>query len=267
MTLHVEIRGQGPDLVLLHGWALHGGMWGPWLDELAARARLHLVDLPGHGRSAWPAEIRDLAGVARAVRPHVPRAAVVLGWSLGGMVALELARRHPRQVSALVLVATTPKFLVGDGWEHGMRPSVLEEFARGLSADHRRTVQSFLALQTRGDEHAAEALRALRRQLSHHGPPDLRALEAGLSILREADLRDELPRITQPALVIAGDHDRLTPPDAGRELAMALPAARYRLIERSGHAPFLSHAPEVLAEVAGFLSRHAPAQRPAEGLA
>ena len=52
--LHVEIRGTGPDLVLLHGWALHGGMWGPWLDELGRRARLHLIDLPGHGRSRWP---------------------------------------------------------------------------------------------------------------------------------------------------------------------------------------------------------------------
>ncbi len=54
-SLHVEIRGAGPDLVLLHGWALHGGMWGPWIDELSRRARLHLIDLPGHGRSAWPA--------------------------------------------------------------------------------------------------------------------------------------------------------------------------------------------------------------------
>jgi len=60
-----------------------------------------------------------------------------------------------------------------------------------------------------------------------------------------------------PTLVIAGEHDRLTPPGAGRELATQLPMARFRLVERSGHAPFLSHADEVLAEVLGFLSRHA----------
>ena len=257
MTVHVEIRGRGPDVVLLHGWALHGGMWGPWLDDLAGHARLHILDLPGHGRSGWPAAARDLGSLAGAIYPRLPRQAIVLGWSLGGMLALELARRHPRQVTALVLVATTPKFLAGDGWAHGMRPAVLEEFARGLAADHHRTVQNFLALQTRGDEHASEALRALRRQLATHGPPDLAALEAGLAILREADLRDELPRIAQPALVIAGEHDRLTPPDAGRELALRLPAARYRLIERSGHAPFLSHAAEFVAEVKGFLARHA----------
>ena len=72
--------------------------------------------------------------------------------------------------------------------------------------------------------------------------PTGRALAAGLGILREADLRDALPRITLPALVIAGEHDRLTPPEAGRALASGLPAARFRLVERSGHAPFLSHA-------------------------
>jgi pimeloyl-ACP methyl ester carboxylesterase len=57
---HVEIRGAGPDLVLLHGWALHGGMWGPWLDGLAQVARLHVLDLPGHdpARPSAPGHVR-----------------------------------------------------------------------------------------------------------------------------------------------------------------------------------------------------------------
>jgi pimeloyl-[acyl-carrier protein] methyl ester esterase len=259
MTLHVEIRGHGPDLVLLHGWALHGGMWGPWLERLADHARLHIIDLPGHGRSGWPEATHDLGGLARAVWPRIPRAAVVLGWSLGGMLALELARQHPRHVRALILMATTPKFLAGPDWEHGLQPAVLDEFSRGLAADYRRTVQDFLVLQTRGDERAFETLRTLRGRLHAHGEPDPRALATGLDILRDADLRDALPRITMPALVIAGEHDRLTAPGAGLELATRLPTARFRLIERSGHAPFLSHADVVLAEVSGFLARHAGA--------
>jgi pimeloyl-[acyl-carrier protein] methyl ester esterase len=257
MRLHVEIRGEGPDLVLLHGWALHGGIWGPWLDDLEQHARLHLIDLPGHGRSDWSAGVRDLDGLARAVFPHVPADAALLGWSLGGLVALELARRHPGHVRALVLVATTPKFLAGPDWAHGMQPEVLGTFTRGLAHDYRATVQNFLALQTRGDERARETLRLLRNKLASHGDPDPRALGAGLEILRNADLRDVLPRIAVPGLVIAGEHDRLTPASAGRELAATLPTARFKLIERSGHAPFLSHPAEVLAEVTGFLARHA----------
>ena len=260
MSLHVETRGRGPDLVLLHGWALHGGMWGPWIDELARHARLHLVDLPGHGRSPWSDACADLRGLAAAVRPVVPEGAVVLGWSLGGMVALELARAPRTPVASLVLVATTPRFVADADWEHGMPREVLAEFARGLAVDHAATVRNFLALQVRGDERSHETLRQLRRNLEAHGPPDPRALEAGLGILGAADLRVDLPRIAVPTLVIAGDHDRLTPPGAGRELAVRLPQARYHSISRSGHAPFLSHGPEVLAEVAGFLRPDAMAE-------
>jgi pimeloyl-[acyl-carrier protein] methyl ester esterase len=257
MSLHVETIGAGADLVLLHGWGLHGGMWGPWIEELAGCARLHLVDLPGHGRSAWSlAGPGGLAGLAQAVLARVPQGAALLGWSLGGMVALEIARRHAHRLRALLLVAATPKFVAGPDWEHGMPVPVLEAFSRDLAGDYRGTVQNFLALQARGDEHARATLRLLRARLGAHGEPDPRALAAGLEVLRSTDLRDALPRIAMPALVIAGEHDRLTPPGAGHALAAALPMARLRLVARSGHAPFLSHPGEVLAEVRGFLQRH-----------
>ena len=253
-AVYVETRGAGPDLVLLHGWAMHGGSWGPWLDRLAASHRLHLVDLPGHGRSPWLEQARSLADLARAVSPSVPAGAAVLGWSLGGLVALELARQRGADVAALVLVATTPRFLKRDDWPSAMEPATLQGFAAGVAGDYRRTIANFLALQTWGDEHATEALRSLRATLAAHGEPDPRALQAGLALLRDADLRDALPHIATPALVIAGEHDRITPPAAGRELAARLPSARYQEIARAGHAPFLSHANAVLKEVEDFLA-------------
>jgi malonyl-CoA O-methyltransferase len=253
-ALYVETRGAGPDLVLLHGWALHGGSWGPWLDGLAARHRLHLVDLPGHGRSPWPDQAHSLHELARAVSPSVPAGAAILGWSLGGLVALELARQRGADVAALVLLATTPRFLVQHDWPSGMEPATLQGFAAGLAGDYRRTIANFLALQTWGDEHATAALRSLRASLATHGEPDPRALRAGLEILREADLRDALSQVVAPALVIAGEHDRITPAAASRALAARLPSARYREIAKAGHAPFLSHGDEVLREVEGFLS-------------
>lgn len=260
--LHVEIRGVGPDVVLLHGWALHGGMWGPWAEQLATRARVHFVDLPGHGRSAWPAGTSSLRDLARAVAPHVPQGAALVGWSLGGLVALELARERPADLAALVLLATTPCFLTREDWTAGMDTSVLEGFAAGLAGDYRRTIANFLALQTWGDEHATQALRALRASLDAHGEPDPLALAAGLRILRDADLRATLPGIALPTLVLAGEHDRITPAAAGRELATRLPAARFVEIPRAGHAPFLSHAEQVLQEVTRFLSFLTPSGSP-----
>jgi pimeloyl-[acyl-carrier protein] methyl ester esterase len=253
--LHVDVRGTGPDLVLLHGWALHGGMWGPWLDRLAEHHRLHVVDLPGHGHSAWSPAITDLVGLARAIAPALPRDAAILGWSLGGMIALELARLQPQHVGPLALIATTPRFLAGSDWDAGLRPEVLAGFAQGIVDDYQRTVRTFLALQTHGDENATATLRLLRNRLTTRSEPDARALEAGLQILRTTDLRAALPHVTQPTLVLAGEYDRLTPPQAGRELASALPAAEFTLVERAGHAPFLSHADAVLAELLPFLAR------------
>ena len=254
MSLHVEIRGHGPDLVLLHGWALHGGVWGPWLDDLERVARLHIVDLPGHGMSAWREDIHGLGELARAVLEGVPAGSVVLGWSLGGMVALELAHQYPGRLAALVLVASTPKFVASEDWPHGMGRDVLDDFAQELARDHRRVVQNFLVLQTRGDERGLDTLRMLRRRLDSRGAPRLEALEAGLAILRDSDLRGALPGITVPALVIAGDHDRLTPPAAGRWMADTLPSARFRAVAHSAHAPFLSHGARVLEEVRSFLA-------------
>ncbi len=256
--LHVEIRGDGPDVVLLHGWALHGGMWGPWVDELSRRARLHFIDLPGHGRSRWPEGAATLRDLARAVSPHVPQGAAVLGWSLGGMVALELARSRPGDLAALVLVATTPCFLAREDWPAGMSATVLDGFAAGLAGDYRRTLANFLALQTWGDENSTQALRSLRANLDSHGEPDPQALVAGLGILRTTDLRDALAAITIPTLVIAGEHDRITPVAAGRELASRLPSARFVEVPKAGHAPFLSHPETVRQEVESFLSFLAP---------
>lgn len=257
MSLHVEVRGQGPDLVLLHGWALHGGMWGSWLDELERAFRLHVVDLPGHGYSRRLEGATGLDALTRAVFEHVPPGSAVLGWSLGGMIAIEMARRHPRHLAALVLVASTPRFVAAPDWPHGLRPDVLDGFAEGLARDRRAVIRNFLVLQTRGDEHGLETLRTLRQRLDARGAPALEALEAGLAILRESDLRSALPHIALPTLVVAGEHDRVTPPGAGRAMAASLPSSRFRLVERGGHAPFLSHGRECSAEVGAFLTRHA----------
>jgi pimeloyl-[acyl-carrier protein] methyl ester esterase len=133
-----------------------------------------------------------------------------------------------------------------------MEATVLDEFSQGLADDHRGTVQNFLALQARGDERSLETLRLLRRNLDAHGPPDPRALAAGLQVLRTADLRGALPGIAVPALVIAGQRDRLTPAAAGHALARALPTAKFVEIAHAGHAPFLSHGRQVLDEVLAF---------------
>ena len=254
MTARIKTRVRRLDVVLLHGYALHSGTWGPWLTPLSEHAELHPVDLPGHGGRPWTSEVRTLAELAHAVANQVPPGAIIIGWSLGGMVALELARQGPADLHGLVLLATTPRFVASDDWPHGIDPGTLEDFGRGLVGDYDRTVRDFLALHVHGAADPQSTLRQLRASLRDQPAPDPRALAAGLEILRRTDLRSALPGIDVPALVIAGTHDRLTMPGAGEYLARALPAARLRRIAGAGHAPFLSHPAAVLAEVTAFMA-------------
>lgn len=254
MKLHVEIEGTGPDLVLLHGWGLNAGIWDGIAAKLSASHRLHRIDLPGHGRSEWSPQCVTLDDFTRAVAPYVPRHSTVIGWSLGGMIGLRLAALAPERIEGLVLISTTPRFVTAPDWKPAMTPQVLTNFGTRLRDDYRATIQDFLALQVRGDERELSSLRELRHKLASGGIPVQAALEAGLGVLAAADLRTTLPKIGVRSLVIAGEYDRVTPPDAGRLLAEQLAAAQLYLVPRAGHAPFISHAEEFLAVIRAFLA-------------
>ncbi|MGH8713598.1 MAG: pimeloyl-ACP methyl ester esterase BioH [Casimicrobiaceae bacterium] len=254
MSLHVESAGSGPPLVLLHGWAMHSGLWQPVLPRLAARFRVHCVDLPGHGRSATVAPY-TLAGIAAEVAAHcaaLPEPPTLLGWSLGGAVALYRALAEPAAVARLIVVGTTPCFVSRDDWLHAISLETLRRFGDELAVSYRATLQRFVTLQVQGSEHARDVLARLRGQLFTRGEPSPPALRAGLEVLAATDLRPRIAAIAQPALVIAGERDTLVPAAAGAWLAAAMPAGRFAPIAGAAHAPFLSHPEAFLAALTGF---------------
>jgi len=249
--LYVEQRGRGVPLVMLHGWGLHGGLWGGVLDSLAEQFELHIVDLPGHGRSPNLLANYTLENVAEVVAAAVPAGASWLGWSLGGRVALQAAATGAA-IERLLLVGSNPCFTQRADWPHAVAPEVLEQFAEQLQGDYRATLQRFLVLQSQGSERGREEMRALRSQLFSHGEPDPAALAGGLEILKRADLRTLLPTIKQPTLLIHGTLDTLAPLAAAEYSAEALPKGELAVIERAGHAPFLSHPDQFLSALEAF---------------
>lgn len=252
MKLHVETTGDGPDVVLLHGWGIDSGIWSELIRILAPRYRVHALDLPGYGASAACDSIA-LETLARQAARSAPRRCAVCGWSLGGQIALAWARRAPRQVTRLALIATTPCFARRDDWPHAVAAKTLREFAQALTADYDGTLKRFLALQTWGDAQAEEVARRLRETVFAHGRPPAAVLQQGLQILVGTDLRPQLPAIMQPALVVHGDRDRLTPRAAGEYLSRMLPHARLAVVHGAGHALFVSNPKGVGALLAEFL--------------
>lgn len=250
--LVVDQSGHGPDLALLHGWGMHGGVWESLVPILAERHRVHVVDLPGHGAST-PSTPFTLQQVARDVSCALPPRCALLGWSLGGQVAMQIALDAPTQVERLLLIGTTPCFRQREDWPHGQDAAMMREFLRGLAQDYEGTLNRFLSLQARSGEAARAVIARLRETLFARGRPDLTSLLGGLAILSEIDLRQAVHAITQPTLIVHGTHDLLTPLAAAEWLAGQLPAAQLATIAGAAHAPFLSHPAQTLDLLQGFL--------------
>ena len=250
--MHIETMGAHDarhDLVLIHGWAMHGGIFAPLLEKLGAELRVHLVDLPGHGRSNGEARF-ELADCAARIAARVPRA-IWVGWSLGGIVALRAALDHAPQVRGVAAIAASPRFVAGSDWQHGVAMEVFSGFESSLQGGYRDTVERFLALETMGSPHAQIELRELKARVFAHGEPSLTALRDGLHALENHDLRAEISTLSMPSLWISARRDRLVPPAAMQWAAQQAPRSRQIEIN-SGHAPFISHAREIATALHAF---------------
>lgn len=244
MVLHVDNLGSGPDLVLLHGWGMHSAMWGRFPALLAKDHRLHLIDLPGHGLST-PSDCCTLGRLTELVMERMPRRDVsLLGWSLGALVALQLASSWPERVRTLVLVSATPCFVQRQDWPCALAPAVIGGYLDRIRRDPAEATQRFLSLVALGSPEPKTQAAQLRRMLGERPHVSAETLEAAMRILQETDLRPMIGGVRGSACVIQGAADAIVPAPAGRWLAQSLSAAAFHLLE-GGHAPFLSHGERI----------------------
>jgi pimeloyl-[acyl-carrier protein] methyl ester esterase len=246
-TLYRETNGEGDrHLVLLHGWGLNAEVWRYTAERLAPHFCLHLIDLPGYGRSEGFGAL-TLEEMADLVLSAMPQKASLVGWSLGGLVASQIALSAPQRVEKLITVASSPCFTANDNWP-GIRPDVLQGFQHQLSEDFQRTVERFLALQTLGSNSARQDARLLKSIVLNLPMPPAEVLNGGLEILRTADLRQSMTTLTLPVLRIYGALDGLVPRKIVPLLDALLPDSHSEIIEKAAHAPFISH-PDAFCEI------------------
>ncbi len=247
--MHIDTYGHGSStsIVLLHGWAMHGGLFKPLAERLSRHANVHVVDLPGHGFSREGEDGFDLADCVDRVAHRVPPS-IWVGWSLGGLVALRAALTPSAQVRGLGMICASPCFVARGGWEHGVAMDVLQQFGTDLSGDYRGTIERFLALEAHGDDNAQACLRELREHVFVRGEPSTAVLEMGLYALEHTDYRDRLSHVVCPSVWVPGSRDRLVPWQA-MEWAATAARGRYHLIGGAAHAPFLTHLAEVSAQL------------------
>lgn len=234
-----------PPIVLLHGWGQSARIWDGQAAHFSRLGPVSVPNLPGHGGAAdAPAEA--WLDILADRLPEEP--AILVGWSLGGMLALQLAHALPERVAGLALVATTPCFAQRPDWPHGCDEATLQAFTEGtetqrVGGNPTKILGRFFALMLQGDALPRSSFNALAREaVDRQHPPSPLGLAAGLELLAGLDLRPILSGITQPAWVAHGDRDAIIPQAAGRELAERLPQAAWQGFAHCGHAPFLTQA-------------------------
>jgi pimeloyl-ACP methyl ester carboxylesterase len=251
--LYWESTGEGEPVLLVMGLGLSGGAWWRTVDTLSRRFRVITFDNRGVGRSrgltpAYTTEALADDAVAVLDALEITRANVY-GLSLGGMVAQQIALRHPRRVRSLVLGATTP-----GGRKAELADEEVMTFFSGRGNLPREEAAWASVAYNYGrrcrDEHSDWIAEDIRRRLEHEF--DEAAYQAQMMAAAMHNCSSRLGRIDVPALVIHGEDDRVVPVANAHLIASRLPHRRLHLLEGTGHL-YTTEAPEADAEVGHFL--------------
>jgi len=235
---HYQTIGEGPDLVLIHGWGIGSHVWQAMATSLSLHYRVHLVDLPGfNGEPTLPEY--SLPAVAETLLRRLPEQAVWCGWSLGGLVAAYVAAQFPQRVTKLIQVCSSLKFVQQDQWL-GVKKEVFDAFKVSVMTHPEKTLKRFLSLQAMGSATVKDDIAIMKKRMSQQTIPVTDALVAGLVLLSDVDLRTDFQHITVPSLTLFGQADTLVPLTNIANVQRLLPDNQQVVFENSSHAPFIS---------------------------
>lgn len=252
MPIVVEKQGQGPAVVLLHGWGMNRQVWKPLAARLSQLYTVYMVDLPGHGEAEYQPGDWEIPVLIDQLVEAVPEPAVWVGWSLGGLVAQQLAVLLQENVKRLALVASSPKIVADSQWEYGMPADDYQRFCEAFLSNPDATRKRFIGLCTLGEENASETRKQLNEMLGKNiNKP---ALKEALDRLLDSDVTDQVDWIRAPTLYILGEYDQVVPSDVMLPLMSIFPLAQSEVISGAAHVPMLSHTESLFLTLHRFIS-------------
>jgi pimeloyl-ACP methyl ester carboxylesterase len=248
-------RGAGTPVIWIHGYPLSAAVWEP--QEAIPGVRHIIPDLPGFGATPPPAgemSIPDYAdGIVRIMDENGIRSAVVAGLSMGGYIALALARTAMERLCGLILVDTRETPDTADA-----RAKRFESIEAVRADGTKSVVDSMLPKMLteatmKNDEAKAGALRRIMESASSEG-----VVAALGAMARRADASSFLPRIEVPTLVVVGRDDTITPPADAERMRSAIPGAELAIIDHAAHLSNFEQPAAFNAAVTRFLTRVEP---------
>lgn len=235
-------------LVLIHGWGLHSGVWEKVIEPLRAFANITLIDRAGYGNSPMMTLERE----QQAILDIAPPCAIYIGWSLGGAMLLEIAKRYPERVAAVVLVATNPSFVQRRAWLCAMPADEFRAFRESVRAGAYIALVRFIGLQCQGSATQRDDMRFLHGQLEEYPIPHSSILLDGLRELLAMDIRSDIQNLRCPILWILGGKDKLCKIDI-HALFRLNPLMTVNFMTEAAHAPFVSHPESFVKNIKQFL--------------
>lgn len=236
-------------LVLIHGWGADSRVWSELIPHLQQHFSITTIDLPGFGVNQHVPVDLTLAELARNVAPYLPDAFICLGWSLGGLLAAELASQFPQRVRALIYIGFNPCFVVSHDNKSGMSRADFDAFYCAVNTSGAGALKRFWALEALGAESSRLDAKWLQNTLTGMVGTN-EALIKGLHYLNEVDARSLVEKNTQQALWLWGSNDALVPLSTRQQFAR--PVFTHHIISGAAHVPFISHRHEVLERIVLF---------------
>lgn len=241
-----------PNLYLIHGWGMNQAVWQIIEKELKQDFNLFPIDIPGYGNhtGCFP-DNYSLENISDQICQNIEQPGIILGWSLGGLIAQYIAINYPSKCLALVTVASTSHFQQAEEWP-GIKPQVLSTFQQQLSQDYSKTLDRFLAIQMMGSETAKQDIKTLKQLLSRYPMPSTHVLSQGLKLLETVNLNAQISKIQQPSLRLYGRLDSLVPIKAVTKIEKLAPKSQSYIFAKASHAPFISHSKEFIEQLVLF---------------
>ncbi|MXP51295.1 pimeloyl-ACP methyl ester esterase BioH [Pantoea sp. SoEX] len=252
--MYYKIYGKGNiNLVFLHGWAINSEIWNFIIPFFEKEFRLYLIDLPGYGLNKVFNDV-TLNELAKQLINFLPYKSVVIGWSLGGLIAMKLALMEPRNLSGIITISSSPKFVSTEYWP-GIKPKILYNFQHYVQNNLQQAIERFLILQTLGAKDVNINITKLKKIIFSQHIPSIHVLNHGLKILATTDLRKELTSIKIPFLRIYGALDNLVPRQIIPILDNIVPQSSSITFDKAAHIPFISHADIFYKHIVNFLNK------------
>ena len=261
IQMYYEVRGSGEPLLLIMGLGGNAAGWEMQIPYFSRQYQVIVFDNRGAGRSDKPEGPYTISQMADDGVGLLDALAItsahVYGISMGGMIAQEMALRHPARMRALVLGAT----MAGGPDAVMAGPEVIQQWASAATMPLEQAIASGLPFLYSDEFIARNEERLVRRalQLAHLMPP-VDALQRQFAAITQFNVYDRLQRIRVPTLVITGTDDRIVPAENSRILAERIPGAELVELKGAGHGFLVEREEEANAAVADFLRRHRSAR-------